>query len=287
MSNQMTLLTVTDLHRSGALLEALSEAVVQRKPDIVALVGDFLHAFADNEGRVTVEECAGMLSKLPCAEILFVRGNHEDEAWWVFAEAWNKSGRLLHALHGEVFTRGPLTIVGFPCHMGDETAFICGREPFAIDPDEWLPEVILPAGRAARTLWLMHEPPAGTPLSRRGSLVEGNPEWVQAIKRFSPWLTISGHDHLTPIQSRHWHHRIGQSTCVNVGQTDNGPLHYCLVESEFESASPSLPTRMEVTAYPWQETLSLPTGNVITSRSVPRETASGKLPSAKAKKRAL
>ena len=80
---------------------------------------------------------------------------------------------------------------------------------------------------------------------------------------------------------------IMKSTCVNVGQTDNGPLHYCLVESEFESASPSLPTRLEVTAYPWQETLSLPTGNVITSRSVPRETASGKLPSAKAKKRAL
>ena len=91
----MTLLTVTDLHRSAALLEALSEAVVQRKPDIVALVGDFQHAFDDNEGRVTVEECAGTLSKLLCAEILFVRGNHEDEAWWVFADAWNKSGRLI------------------------------------------------------------------------------------------------------------------------------------------------------------------------------------------------
>jgi len=45
---------------------------------------------------------------------------------------------------------------------------------------------------------------------------------------------------------------------VNVGQTDNGPLHYCVIEAEFESALPSLPSRMQVTAYPWQETIILP-----------------------------
>jgi Icc-related predicted phosphoesterase len=229
-------------------------------------VGDFLHAFDDNEGRMKAGDCAGLLSKLPCAETVFVRGNHEDEAWWPFAEAWKKNGRPLHALHGEIFTCGPLTIVGFPCQMGDETAFIGSREPLAFDPDEWLPEVILPAGRPARTLWLMHEPPTGTPLSKPGSPVEGNPEWVQAIKRFAPWLAIFGHDHVTPIQSGRWHYRLGQTTCVNVGQTDNGPLHYCVVDAEFENASPSLPTRMEVTAYPWQETVSLPDGRVITSR---------------------
>jgi Icc-related predicted phosphoesterase len=266
MSCKTTLLTVTDLHRRAALLEELGEAVARQKPDMVALVGDFLHAFGDNEGRVMVEECAKMLSKLPCTEIVFVRGNHEDEAWWVFAEAWKMSGRPLRALHGEVFTSGPLTIVGFPCVMGDETAFIGDRESLPIEPDDWLPAVILPAGRAARTLWLMHEPPAGTPLSRRGSIVEGNPEWVQAIKRFSPWLTISGHDHLTPIRSGCWHHRIGQTTCVNVGQTDNGPLHYCLVDAEFETAEPSLPTLMKATAYPWQETISLPSGAVTKNR---------------------
>jgi Icc-related predicted phosphoesterase len=109
----------------------------------------------------------------------------------------------------------------------------------------------------------MHEPPAGTPLSERGSLVEGNPDWVTAIERFSPWLTVSGHDHITPIRSNCWHHRIGQTTCVNAGQTDHHPLHYCLVEAEFESQAPSLPTKLEVTAYPWQETLALPSGKVI------------------------
>lgn len=285
MPSRTTLLTVADLHRSAGLILDLREVVARHKPDMVALVGDFLHAFDDNEGRMTVEDCAGLLSKLPCAEIIFVRGNHEDEAWCHFAEAWNKSGRPLHALHGQVFRCGPLMILGFPCHMGDETAFIGDREPLAYDPDEWLPEVILPTGRAARTLWLMHEPPSGTPLSKRGSVVEGNPEWVQAIKRFSPWLTISGHDHRTPIQSGRWHYRLGQTTCVNVGQTDNGPLHYSLVEAEFESASPTLPTRMAVTAYPWQETISLPDGKLIANRSGCRAPGSDKLSSPKAKKR--
>jgi Icc-related predicted phosphoesterase len=278
------LLTVTDLHRSAGLLMELREVVAQSKPDIVALVGDFLHAFDDNGGRMTVEDCAGLLSKLPCAEIVFVRGNHEDDAWWLFAEAWNKGGRPLHALHGQVFTHGPLTILGFPCHMGDETAFLGDRKPLGYDPDEWLPEVILPTGRAARTLWLMHEPPSGTPLSKLGSVVEGNLEWVQAIERFSPWLTISGHDHRTPIKSKRWNCRIGQTTCVNVGQTDNGPLHYCLIEAEFESASPSLPTRMVVTAYPWQETLSFPDGKLIRSQSGKRAATSAKRSSAKSKK---
>jgi hypothetical protein len=53
---------------------------------------------------------------------------------------------------------------------------------------------------------------------------------------------------------------------VNVGQTDHHPLHYCLLEAESESQSPSLPTKLQVTAYPWQETLALPSGKVI-SRS--------------------
>jgi Icc-related predicted phosphoesterase len=264
MSSKLTLLTVTDLHRRAVLFEALSEAVAERKPDILALVGDFLHAFNDEQGRVTTEECARLLSKLPCPEIVFVRGNHESANWLFFAEEWRKSGRPLHALNGEVFVRGPLTFVGFPCLMGDETEFIGGREPLAMDPAEWLPKVIRRTGSAARILWLMHEPPAGTPLSSPASVVEGNLEWVWAIKHFSPWLTISGHDHLTPIHSDRWHHRIGQTICVNAGQTVSGPLHYCLVEVAFRSVSPSLPTRMAVTAYPWEETVSLPFGRART-----------------------
>ena len=255
-----TVLTVADLHRNSVLLRELRDAVAKHKPDLVALVGDFLHGFDDEEGRETTAVCAEMLSQLACPEIVCVRGNHEDSAWLQFAQAWQKLGRPLHALHGEAFSYGPLTLIAFPCLMGDETAFVGDRAPLPLELDKWLPEVMLKAGRAARTLWLMHEPPVGNPLSQAGSLVEGNPDWNSAIERFRPWITISGHDHATPIKRKRWYHRLDATVCVNVGQSDRGPLHYCVVEAEFAGEASGLPTTMNVTAYPWNETVTLPSG---------------------------
>jgi hypothetical protein len=79
-------------------------------------------------------------------------------------------------------------LLGFPCLTGDETAFIGDRSSLPVWSDDWLPEVMRKAGRAARTLWLMHEPPHGSVLSAS----YGNADWVTAIERFSPWLTVSG-----------------------------------------------------------------------------------------------
>ncbi len=194
-----SILTVTDLHRSSALLRELGNAVAKHKPALVALVGDFLHSFDDNDERETPEACAQILSGLPCPAIVFVRGNHEDEAWRAFADAWQRSGRPLNALHGELFSHGPLTMIGFPCLMGDESPFAGEKPLLPFLSDEWPPAVMRKAGSAGRTIWLLHEPPTGTPLSNANSLVAGNPDWINAIERFSPWLTISGHDHITPI----------------------------------------------------------------------------------------
>jgi len=79
-----------------------------------------------------------------------------------------------------------------------------------------------------------------------------------AVERFCPWITIAGHDHETPMINKCWHHRIGQTVCVNAGQSDSGPLHYCLVEAEFTGTKVSLPARLKVTAYPWAQSLTLP-----------------------------
>ena len=251
-------LTVTDLHRSVRLYEELGDAVRSHQPDVVALIGDFLHGFEDNNGRLTAAQCGRFLTKLPCPEVLFVRGNHEDSTWWDFADEWNKSGRKLHALHGEAFVHGPLVIIGFPCLLGQEDAFIYPREPLPADTDSWLPGLMRTHGAAARALWLMHEPPSGTPLSAAGTVVEGNPEWTEAIARFSPWLTIFGHDHRTPLLQNRWHCRLGQTTCVNVGQSDRDPLRYALIELGYEQTAPSLPLQIKVTAYPETESVILP-----------------------------
>ena len=191
-------------------------------------------------------------------EILFVRGNHEDHIWWEFAEAWTRTGRSLNALHGETSIAGPLLVVGFPCAMGEETAFLGAREPLPQDPNAWLSRLLRKHGPGMRTLWLMHETPTGTPLSQGGSPVGGNSDWNSAIERFSPWLTISGHDHQTPLANKCWHHRISQTVCVNAGQADSGPLHYCVVEAEFARPGVSLPTKLGITAYPWRESVILP-----------------------------
>jgi Icc-related predicted phosphoesterase len=80
MPTQVKVLTVADLHRSQKLYELLAKAVEKHKPDVVAVVGDFLDATEDTKGKLPVEDCARALSRLPCPETVFIRGNREDSA---------------------------------------------------------------------------------------------------------------------------------------------------------------------------------------------------------------
>ena len=260
MTTKLKILVVTDLHAAKALYQELGRVVKLERPDVVALGGDFLDAALERSGRLSPGECAGVLSKLACQDGVFVRGNHEDYGWWEFAAAWDETGRGLNALHGEVFVKGPLAVLGFPCSMGDETAYLGVRESLPTDMDGWLPGVVRANGVAARTLWLMHEPPANTPLAQPAGPVMGNVQWNEAIDRFSPWLTVSGHDHRSPGINKRWYCRLGQTVCVNVGQTDGGPLHYCVIEGEFPGSQPCLPFRLTVTAYTWKRSITLPPG---------------------------
>ncbi len=257
MAIRLRLLTVTDLHRSALLYEQLVHAVRQHRPQVVAFVGDFLHGTRDNVGRMREAQCAQVLAALPCREVVFVRGNHEDHMWQTFADAWIQTRRRLNALHGEVFAYEAMTLVGFPCFLGTEDAFIDPRNPLPQDPELWLPEVIKPWGGAGRGIWLMHEPLAGTPLSEPGSPVGGNVEWTQAIQTHQPLLTISGHDHHSPIKNRCWAVRTGNTWSVNAGQTTHGPLHYCVIDAEYRWAQPSTPRFLSITAYPWNETIEI------------------------------
>jgi Icc-related predicted phosphoesterase len=122
-----------------------------------------------------------------------------------------------------------------------------------MDAGLWIPKLLATQGPAVRTLWLMHEPPKGTRVCTPGTLAEGPLQWTEAITRFHPLLVICGHDHDTPVQTGIWHDRVGTSHCVNVGQSNDGPLRYCVVEATFSFPQPALPKRMVVTAYPKEE----------------------------------
>ena len=253
----VTVLTATDLHQSRQLYADLRKAVAGHQPDIVAIVGDCLHAGEDMDGRLTLAESAAILASLPCNHVVFVRGNHEDENWLEFAECWHRLGRPLATLNGEVFQFGPLVLVGFPCLLGTEDYFIAPREPLPCPDEEWLTPLLDKHGLAARTLWLMHEPPKGTILSRSSGPLAGNSIWTQAIERFAPRLVVFGHDHDIPIRISNWHCRVGNSTCINVGQTSTGPLHYTVVTAKFSAMEPNQLLEITVTAYPVRETINI------------------------------
>lgn len=252
---RVRVLTVTDLHQSLRLYGQLAEAVRVHRPDVVAFLGDFLDVPARGTGLLTVEECAVAIAGLDVPEVVLVRGNHEDWNYLTFAEALKATGRVVVTLHGEEHVRGPMTMVGFPTQLGDETAFTLQKPPLGTHPGGWLPRLVRRLGPPARTVWLLHEPPSGTPLTVSAGPISGNPEWSEAIRRYTPWLVVFGHDHATPVTRGRWHHREGDTLVVNVGQPHDGVLHYALIDGEFQGAAPSLPRRLTVHAFPWDQTV--------------------------------
>jgi predicted phosphodiesterase len=139
MATIVKIIAAADLHRRKCLYEDLASAVQLHRPDVVALVGDFLHDGDQKPALFSEADCARFLCDLSAPEIVFVRGNHEDDAWSHFEAAWRKTGRPLNALHGEVFHYGPLALTGFPCSLGLEDAFLGGREPLPDDGQRMVP----------------------------------------------------------------------------------------------------------------------------------------------------
>jgi len=251
----------------------LSRAVAAHKPDVVAVIGDALEAIElDAVIQLSVVECAAQLAALPAEHLIFVRGNHEDVNWGEFVCSWPYSRRPLVALYGTAYQVGPLTLVGFPCHTGSEfvwcnhlearsgcmvTAPKRCRIELPVEHEAWLPQLLRQTGPAGRTLWLTHEPPIAAPLAAGQTF---NPEWTRAVEKYQPALTISGHDHQTPRQSGRWHAKLGSSTCVNVGQ-DNQALRFCLLDFHFPTDLPTLPSKIEVLAYPETQRLQIKPGS--------------------------
>ena len=235
------ILTVADVHQHRALLAELASAVERVRPAAVAFVGDLLDSNGSGTGMAGLEECAEQVANLATPELIFVRGNHEEENWPSFASLLRGKGRRIVTLHGECHRVEATGVLGFPCLEGYEDPFLEGREALAADPMEWLPGVIDEHGAPARMIWLMHEPPAGTGLSTADT---ANVEWATAVRRFQPRLVVSGHDHQTSLRTRRWHAKLGRTVCVNTGQTRKPPLRYAVIECS-ETGEPE---RIEVPA---------------------------------------
>ncbi|MEN9637923.1 MAG: hypothetical protein RL077_6327 [Verrucomicrobiota bacterium] len=156
------ILTVADVHQHRALLAELVGAAERVRPAAVAFVGDLLDSNGSAPGMAGLAECAEQVANLATPELIFVRGNHEEDNWPPFASLLRGRGRKIVTLHGECHRVGATGVLGFPCFEGYEDPFLEGREALSADTMEWLPGVIDEHGTAARTIWLMHEPPTGT-----------------------------------------------------------------------------------------------------------------------------
>lgn len=235
------ILTVADVHQHRALLAELTAAVERVRPATVAFVGDLLDSNGSAPGMAGLAECAEQVANLATPELIFVRGNHEEENWPCFASLLRGKGRKIVTLHGECHQVGAAGLLGFPCFEGYEDPFLEGRAALSADTMEWLPGVIDEYGTATRMIWLMHEPPAGTGLSTAST---ASAEWATAVRRFQPRLVVSGHDHQTPLRTRRWHAKLGRTVCVNTGQTRKPPLRYAVIDCS-EAGEPD---RIEVPA---------------------------------------
>lgn len=75
------ILTVADVHQHRALLAELFSAVERMRPAAVAFVGDLLDSNGSGSGMAGLEECAEQVANLATPELIFVRGNHEEDNW--------------------------------------------------------------------------------------------------------------------------------------------------------------------------------------------------------------
>ena len=73
-SVRVRVLTAADMHQSWLHYRSLGLATQAHRPDVVAIVGDALHAFPISFKRqFTTAECAKILAKLPVEHLIFVR----------------------------------------------------------------------------------------------------------------------------------------------------------------------------------------------------------------------
>ena len=262
--NRYRLLTITDMHLDDRHYGNLEKGVNAHQPDLVACVGDFL-CLSDPPRpgkRITVAEAADRIGHLP-APTVFTRGNHEEENWHEFVKHWPHKLKPLTCLHASSETFGPLTVIGFPCTLGNDIPWLTtlplqGNTVTPNDPmrkalrqspgynhNKWCKALLRSTGPAGRACWLMHIPPAGLPICHPDN---HNPWFGDLVTHYQPKLVISGHDHSTPLRNNAWYVKDGETYCLNAGQ-GNLETFYIIADFFFEKEA-ALPSKIEITRMP-------------------------------------
>ena len=234
--------------------------------DILSKEGDFLKLFNLQKGfirRFLKAYLERIRRKIPGLEIYTLLGNDDWHGNLPYLEELQSQG-LLKLLHRKKY---PLTddfevigyenvpptpfsmkdgeridVPGVPMETQTYSAFIShpsGIKPVnALDYFKAKPTMEgdladLPVPQSyQRAVYVFHAPPFQTSLDQ---LFDGRPIGSRAILRFikqhQPYLTLHGHIHESPHRSGNYLDRIGQTLCLNPGQSGD-KLHAVVFELE-------------------------------------------------------
>ena len=212
----MKILTTSDLHCRRLLYTQLWERVAGFQPDLVLVAGDWLES--GDGADLTPYEAGVFFSEMSLHRpVVFSPGNHETygDGLPEFRRGWKNKAPLV-ILERDIHRVGDLYVVGFP-------VFACD------DWRNWLRFATVGLS-LRRMIYLMHEPPA----PELGSEWSVCPDWGTAVRHYPPLMTISGHDHTTPLKTGVWKTEIGKTVCINAGQRTHPPGTLCYATFEIE-----------------------------------------------------
>lgn len=265
----MKFIALADIHQSEEKWKQLAEAVRNHKPDFTLVAGDLLPKENGILGQLTympyLKDCAKVI-KDAGSELVIIPGNDDNQLATPELEEGDKKG-LWHYLPDRTRQIGGLTFCGCPWIRDYPFAYkywvapespgnmaiskfqlgpplLINEENEIIEIDDLeiylkkklsIAESLEKLGGSicnpARSIWLIHEPPAGLDLDlcATGERV-GSKVVYDYLMRFQPLLSVHGHIHEAPkYNGGIWSGRIGRTVAVQPGQLDDN-LYYVSFE---------------------------------------------------------
>lgn len=266
----MKLLALADIHQLSNKWKLLVKIVEDQKPDIVAIAGDLLPKDNGIPQQIGfAKHLVKYAEKIKAAgsELVLILGNDDHQDFIGQMESgddqglWHYVSDLVKEVKGYEFC-GCSWVPDYPFGYKYWIARDDGNSP-AICSFQFGPPVILNAENKfeeiedfkaymaekmsieesladmaskvrdmSKSIWLIHAPPAklGLDVCASGDKVGSN-SVLKFIEDKQPLLSIHGHIHESPEYSGVWHKQVGDTYCIQAGQSGR-ELVYVIVDLE-------------------------------------------------------
>lgn len=265
----MKFIALADIHQSEEKWEQLVKTVRNHKPDFTLVAGDLLPKENGILGQLTympyLKDCAKEIKEAG-SELVIIPGNDDNQLVTSELDEGDKKGRW-HYLPDRARQIRTITFCGCPWIRDYPFAYkywvapespdnlaiskfqlgpplLINEENEIIEIDdlevylkrklsiaESLEKLAGNINNPVRSIWLIHEPPAGLDLDLCATGERVGSEIVyDFLMRFQPLLSVHGHIHEAPkYNGGTWAGRIGRTLAIQAGQLDDA-LYYASFE---------------------------------------------------------